>query len=240
VSQKTGHAHPSLVVFSNDNQSGKNAAKFDASEAEGAGFNVVYAKGSVPVTASDYTPYVQQWLTAAGGKTPDAMACYIAAQCVPIWGALKAAGYKGTFFDTLGSVSLLAGPMAGTVTSSFYNTATNAGLTQMQSDIQAFKPGTPLVAYSNVPAYFAADMFIQALKKVGKNITPQSVQQALANQTWSIPGLVGPLTYPASTAVPTPACSELLLDASASAGFQTLEPYTCSSKQYSVDPKFTG
>ena len=30
--------------------------------------NVVYAKGSVPITTSDYTPYVQAWLTADGGK----------------------------------------------------------------------------------------------------------------------------------------------------------------------------
>ena len=229
-----------MVIFSNDNQSGQNATKFNASEAEGAGFDVVYAKGSVPVTASDYTPYVQQWLTAAHGKAPDVIACLVAAQCIPIWSAVKAAGYKGTFFDTLGQVTILAGPMAGTVTSNFYDTTASAALSQMQNDIQAFKPGTPLVAYSNVPAYFAADMFIQALKKVGRNITPQSVQQALANQTWSIPGLVGPLTYPASTATPTPACSELLLDVSAATGFRDLEPYTCSRTQYPVDHKFTG
>lgn len=240
VNQKSGNAHPTMVLFSNDNQSGKNSVKFDASEAQGAGFNVVYAKGSVPITTSDYTPYVQQWLTAAGGKAPDIIACYIAAQCIPIWTAVKAAGYKGTFFDTLGAVGVLAGPLAGTVTSNFYNTSPNAGLTQMQQDFQSFKPGTQLVSYSNVPAYFAADMFVQALKKVGKNITPQSVQQALDNQTWSIPNLVGPIIYPESTAVPTPACSEILLDVSAAAGFQTQEPYVCSSKHYSIDPKFTG
>ena len=240
VSQKIGNSHPTMVLFSNDNQSGKNSVKFDASEAQGAGFDVVYAKGSVPVATSDYTPYVQQWLTAAGGKSPDVIACYIAAQCIPIWSAVKAAGYKGTFFDTLGAVSVLAGPMAGTVTSNFYSTAGGAALIQMQRDIQSFKPGTQLVSYSNVPAYFAADMFIQALKKVGRNINPRSVQHALDNQSWSITGLVGPIVYPESTAVPTPACSEVLLDVSATAGFQSVEPYTCSSKHYGVDPKFTG
>jgi branched-chain amino acid transport system substrate-binding protein len=240
VTQKTGNSHPTMVLFSNDNQSGKNSVKFDASEAQGAGFDVVYAKGSVPATTSDYTPYVQQWLTAAGGKSPDIIACYLAAQCVSIWSAVKAAGYKGTFFDTLGAVSVLAGPMAGTVTSNFYDTAGGTALTQMQRDIQSFKPGTQLVSYSNVPAYFAADMFIQALKKVGKNINPQSVQHALDNQSWTIPGLVGPIVYPESTAVSTPACSEILLDVSATTGFQLVEPYSCSSKHYGIDPKFTG
>jgi hypothetical protein len=55
---------PSIVLFSNDNQSGQNSTKFAATSAAGAGFDVVYAKGTVPLTTSDYTPYVQAWLTA--------------------------------------------------------------------------------------------------------------------------------------------------------------------------------
>jgi hypothetical protein len=239
VSGKTGKPHPSIVLFSGDSQSGKNV-RFDASEAEGVGFDVVYAKGSVQVPTSDYTPYVQEWLTAAGGSQPDVIACFMAAQCIPIWQALKAARYRGAYFHTLGDVAVLAKSMAGTLTAASYDTAPNPALTQMQDDLDAVAPGTKPVGYANVPAYFAADMFIQALKQVGRDITPEAVQQALAHITWQIPGLVGPVQYPQSTAVATPSCGELLAAASDGSGYQILEPYACSYKTYAVDPRFTG
>jgi len=92
--------------------------------------------------------------------------------------------------------------------------------------------------------YFAADMFIQALKTVvkksgAKGITPEAVQKVLATQTWQINGLVGPIKYPASTVVSTPACGELITS-SGTAPWTVIYPYACSSKQFKIDPKFTG
>jgi ABC-type branched-subunit amino acid transport system substrate-binding protein len=51
------------------------------------------------------------------------------------------------------------------------------------------------VSATNAYAYFSADMFIEAIKNVEGDITPESVQQALANQTWEIEGFVGPVEY---------------------------------------------
>ena len=238
-SQKTGKAHPSIVIFSNDNASGKDV-RFQASAAQGAGFNVVYAKGSVPVVTSDYSPYAQTWMTADGGKPPDAIACELATQCIPIWSAVKAAGFQGVYYQSLGPVGALAKALAGTVTLAGYNTAPNPGLTQLEADLQAFKPGTAPLGYSNVPAYFAADMFIQALKKVGTDVTPAAVQKALSTITWGISGLVGPTQYPASTVVATPLCQETLLDLPDGSGYQIVVPNNCSTTTYPIDPKFTG
>jgi hypothetical protein len=123
-------------------------------------------------------------MSAANGKQPDAIECLLTTQCVAVWQALKAVGFTGTFYDNIGDVGALAAELAGTVTANFYNTAPNSGLTQMQNDMNTFKPGTQLVGYSNVPGYFAADMFIQAVKKVRNDITPETVQKALATQTW--------------------------------------------------------
>jgi ABC-type branched-subunit amino acid transport system substrate-binding protein len=232
ISAKTGKTNPTAVLFSNDDQSGANSTRLDAVAATGAGFKVVYAQGTVPMVVSDYTPYVQQWFSADGGKQPDVLVCLLAVQCVGVWEAVKAEGFTGTFFSTLGGVAALAKAFSGTVTESIYNTQPNPGLTQMEADLQAFKPGTQPVGYSNVPAYFAADMFIQALKKVGRDITPRAVQQALATQTWSIPGLVGPTDYPASTVGASPACSELLLDDGTN--YNIVEPYACSTKTFPV------
>jgi ABC-type branched-subunit amino acid transport system substrate-binding protein len=240
VSTKTGKQHPSIALFSADDQSGKDATRFNASAAQGAGFNVVYAKGAFPTTTTDYSPYVQQWLSSDGGKAPDAIDCLAATQCIQTFQATKAAGYQGVFYTPLGNIDALAKAMAGSFTASFYNTAPNTGLSQMQADFQAFKPGTTLTGYSNVPAYFAADMFIQAVKKVGSNVTPQAVQKALSTISWQIPGLVGPINYPASSAVPTPACTEVLGAAPDGSGYQILEPYSCTNHPLPINPKFTG
>jgi ABC-type branched-subunit amino acid transport system substrate-binding protein len=223
---------PSIVLFSNDNQSGQNSTKFAATSATGAGFDVVYAKGVVPLTTSDYTPYVQAWLTADGGKQPDAINCLLAAQCIPIVSAIKAAGYTGTLITPLYTDVLLK-PLAGTIAYAAYNAAPNAGLTQLEKDLDAIESGTK-VTTANAAAYFAADKLIAAVKKVGKaKLTPEAVQAALAKQTWEIKGFAGPNKYPASTVVSSPACTTVLEDTDGSA-WKVVVPYGCSSKTFKV------
>jgi ABC-type branched-subunit amino acid transport system substrate-binding protein len=228
---KTATAHPSFLSFSSDTQSGESAADLNSVAARGAGFKVVYSKGVLPATVSDYTPYVDQWMTADNGKPPQVIECLLSTQCINAWQALQAVGYKGIYYDTLGGSSALAKTLAGTVTADFYNSAPNPGLTQMQNAMNAISPNTQLVGYSNVPGYFAASMFVQALEKAGAKDTPQAIQKALATQTWQIKGLVGPTQYPASTVIPTPTCLELLGD-STGTGFTVLDPYTCSYKSF--------
>jgi ABC-type branched-subunit amino acid transport system substrate-binding protein len=231
---KTGTAHPTFLSFSADTQSGQSAADLNAIAAKGTGFKVAYSKGVLPTTVSDYTPYVDQWMTANHGKPPQVIDCLLTTQCINAWQALKAVGYTGIFYDNLGGITALQKSLAGTVTANFYNSTPNAGLTQMQNAMNAISPNTQLVGYSNVPGYFGASMFVQALKKVGNNDTPQAVQKALATQTWQIPGLVGPTKYPASTVIPTPACLELLGANSDGSGYTLLAPYSCTSKSYKV------
>ena len=84
----------------------------------------------------------------------------------------------------------------------------------MQADFTAAgAPAKPPIFSETT--YFAADMFIQAVKKVvtkdgTKGVTPEAVQKVLSTMTWEIKGLVGPTKYPASTAVSTPSCGELI------------------------------
>jgi branched-chain amino acid transport system substrate-binding protein len=231
VSEKTGDDEPSIALISQDNQSGQSSTRFQRAAAEGAGFDVVYAEAVVPIATSDYTPYVQEWLSADDGEQPDAMYCLLSVQCLEIWPALQAAGYEGTLQTPLYS-ELLVEPLAGTVAVSFYNVEPNEGLTQMQEDLEAFEPGTAISA-TNAPAYFAADMFIQALKEVGTDLTPEAVQEALANQTWEIEGFVGPVEYPASTVASTPSCNSLL--ESDGTEWTVVVPYDCSDVQHPVE-----
>ena len=53
-------------------------------------------------------------------------------------------------------------------------------------------------------------MFIQILKKVGPDLTPQRFQQVAGTITYSIPGVVGPTYYPQGYQVGPP-CSEELV-----------------------------
>jgi branched-chain amino acid transport system substrate-binding protein len=231
VKEKTGKDHPTIVLFSADNESGHNTTRFQKVAAEGAGFDVVYSEGVIPLTTSDYTPYVQDWMTADGGDAPDAINCLISIQCLDIWAAVKAAGFEGTFQTPLFS-DLLLQPLEGTVASAFYNNEPNDGLRQMEEDLHALDPDAEVSA-TNAFAYFAADMFIQAVKQVAPDITTESVQHALATQTWQIEDFVGPVTYPDSTVAPTPSCNSLLQDDGTK--WSVVVPYDCSDTQYEVE-----
>ena len=234
ISKKTGKKHPTIVLFSNDNESGKSSVRSAATSAAGAGFKVLSAKPNVPMTTTDYSPYVSDWLTANNGKQPDSISCLLSTQCAPIWTQLQAAGFTGTYWTPLG-LDLFAKPLEGTIGLAFYNTEPNPGLTQMNKDLDAARNGKPLGIFSQ-QAYFAADMFIEGLKKLGKNITPEGLQKVLSTQTWQIKGLVGPVKYPASTVTSTPYCAGLTL--SDGTKWNVVEPYTCSTKHFPINPKF--
>jgi ABC-type branched-subunit amino acid transport system substrate-binding protein len=244
VSKKTGKQHPSVVLINNDTATGKSNAITIASQMSGDGFNMVSVRADLPSTVSDFTPFIQRWIKADSGKQPDMIVCAGGVQCLQINTALKAIGFTGTYFTAFGPLSAIAKALAGSITIAFYNTEPSAGLTQLKSDFDAFKPGTALNPLSNVPAYFGADMFIEgvkaAIKAHGKSyLSPETVQQALSSITWQIDGAVGPVTYPASTVIPTPNCTELLTD-NADGSFTVVQPYTCNTTSFKQDPKFGG
>ena len=56
--------------------------------------------------------------------------------------------------------------------------------------------------------YFAADMFIQALKKAGKSPTQQTIQKAAAKMTYEVKNVIGPVKYPAAFTQGSP-CAQL-------------------------------
>ena len=127
VKAKTGSSHPTDAIFSGDVASGATSVKLATVSAKGAGFRVVYAKANLPVAASDYTPYVQQLMTANHGKQPQAISCQGTTQCPPMWTALKNAGYVGSYWSPLGPVAALTTSMQGTVTLASYNVSPERG-----------------------------------------------------------------------------------------------------------------
>jgi len=106
---------------------------------------------------------------------------------------------------------------------------------QMQKDVDAIKPDTP-IGSAVFAGYVSADFFIQALKKAGANPTPEKVQAAAAKMTFQVKGLIGPTKYPDSHVIPTPQCGALM--ASDGKAVTVAAPYECSSQTYPVQPKF--
>ncbi|MDQ1434440.1 MAG: branched-chain amino acid transport system substrate-binding protein [Actinomycetota bacterium] len=237
--QATGKDHPTVALFSSDTPSGQNAAKFDEPPYAGAGFDVVFAKGIVPPPpVSDYTPYVQQLLHSNKGGAPDAIVCLLTTDCIPMYGLLQANKYPGLFISALYSDLVLTSMKGSAVFTVFAPlsdpTAANA---RLKADIKAVKASQAPDLGSAV-GYFAADMFIQAVKNLvqakGKSyISPENVQQAAAHMTWEIKGQIGPVKYPASTVIPTPACTAVVVDADG-AHWKTVVPYSCSYKTFAV------
>ena len=238
VRAKTGSAHPTMALFSNDAASGASSVAYATVEARGAGFKVVYNKAKVPITASDYTPYVQQILTSNDGRPPQAIGCQLTAQCIPMWTALKNAGYTGSYWTPLGAIAALDSTMQGTVTIASFNNEPSPGLTAMQNAMNAVVPGTQLTSYSNVPSYLDTAMFATAVHIVQAKkqaITPENVRKVLSTIKWGIPGLVGPIQYPASSLAATPYCTEFL--AYTGGTTKMVYPYSCSTKTFKVTPQ---
>jgi ABC-type branched-subunit amino acid transport system substrate-binding protein len=240
VKEQTGKEHPTLAVFGNESESGKNAVKFQSIAYKGAGYDVVAELTRMPLPpVPDFTPYAQDILTSDDGGAPDVVLCLLSTECLSIWDLVKANGYNGIFISSLYS-NFLTKPLAGSLANvpSVPSDATGApGLDQMKKDLDAYKPGTSdRIDTATIAGYASTDMFIQALKTVAKkgksNITPANVQKAAAKQTWQIKGLAGPTTYPQSTVSPYPTCTALAK--SDGTTWTTVEPFACSKKQYPV------
>jgi ABC-type branched-subunit amino acid transport system substrate-binding protein len=230
----TGSQHPTLLSFTEDTASGQAGEKQAKTAAEGTGFTVIEGQ-NLPTNATDFTPYIQSWLTAANGKPPDVIDCESGIQCVSVYTQLRAAGYKGVYHSYNYAPALMK-TLAGSVVGVLYNVLPNAGLTQMNKDLQTYQPKAQFTS-GVAAAYFSAAMFAEAAKTVvdqqGKSaLTPAAVQKVLSHINFQIPGLVGPVDYPPSTVSPVPFCQGLLMDTPTK--YVSLEPYTCPTKTYPV------
>jgi ABC-type branched-subunit amino acid transport system substrate-binding protein len=231
VTKLTGKKTPTAALFSGDASNGAETVRNLSVSAEGEGFKVVYAKSNLPQTVTDYSPYVQQWITSDNGGPPDMITCLATTQCVSVIPALRAAGYKGVIQSPLFDDRVVS-VLKDTITLAFFNTDTSVpAYQQMRKDFDAIDPKSTFTLGSTA-AYFAADMFIQALKAVGTNITPENVRQALLHQNWEISNLAGPTKYPESGILPTPSCSELVY--SDGTKFNIVVPWACNPNQYSL------
>jgi ABC-type branched-subunit amino acid transport system substrate-binding protein len=99
----------------------------------------------------------------------------------------------------------------------------NPNIQKVVDSIQKQDPSATL-SLGTLAAYFAADMFIQALKAAGKTPTTSSIQKAASKMTYQIKDVIGPTTYPAAYSLGT-SCAQLAK--SDGAAFSVVVAYGC-------------
>jgi branched-chain amino acid transport system substrate-binding protein len=224
-----GSKGKTAAVIAEDLDTGKTGAIVIGSQAKMAGFKVVYQKNPIPANPppGDYSPYVQALMTSNAGKPPDVIFVTTAfSNVLGLSKALITAGYQGLLTNAVAyDPRLVAGVKGQTVFTQFDipEDTSNATMQQITTNIKAVAGGAP-ITQGTLAAYFSADAFVAALKKAGKNLTPEGMAKAMGSMTYQVPGIVGPTKYPVAQTQGAP-CG--LLTQSDGTKYTIAVPYSC-------------
>ncbi len=222
--------NPTAVLFTEDTPSGQFVLGSLAAGAKSAGFSVVSAASSLPVPAGgDYAPLAASAVRANAGAPPDAV--FVSGSYSNVVGmkrALAGAGFSGLFTDAIEYdpelVAAASGSWVFVQSAAVEASATNPAMQQLVTDVRAQSPDVA-IDQSVLAGYWSADLFVEALRRAGRNLTVTRLLRA-ANRsfTYRVPDTVGPVTFPAAHDAPTP-CGTLV--ESDGAAFAVQAPYTC-------------
>jgi ABC-type branched-subunit amino acid transport system substrate-binding protein len=217
------------AFIAQENDSGAVGLIAGVASAKAAGMKVVYQKASLPFPTppADYTPYVTQLMTSNNGKPPDVV--FVVTQAgvtIGLGKALNEAGYTGIQTNAALYDPRAAAVAKGETVYTQFNVPEDTANANMQHVVTSLKSalGSKPITQTALSGYFGADMFIQALKKAGKNPTSQSIQKAASTMTYQIKGVVGPTKYPKSMTLSSPCATLTVSDGT---GYKIVAPYKC-------------
>ncbi|MFA5885867.1 MAG: ABC transporter substrate-binding protein [Acidimicrobiia bacterium] len=227
---KGGAKGKAAAVIADNNDSGKSGVEVISATAEAVGMKVTYRQAALPpppATVTDYSPYVQAIMTSNGGQPPDVVFLVVAQSNVFGLGrALAQAGFKGIQTNAVSYAPQLTSLANGW--SAFTQFATpESSSTNMQKIVATLNAGgieTKDIGQPALGGYFAADQFVQILKKVGKNLTPERFQKVAAKFKYEIPDVIGPTYYPAGFKAGAP-CGQLAT--SNGTAWSVTAPFAC-------------
>jgi ABC-type branched-subunit amino acid transport system substrate-binding protein len=215
--EQQGAEGKTAAVLAEDNDSGKSGVKVIAATAEAVDMKVVYEKATLPAAeggtpVSDFSPYINDIMTSNDGEQPDVVFAVISQNnLIPFAPALDAAGFDGLQTNAVLYSPQAAGIVNGDfVLTQFATPEAAADTPAVQTFVDAIEATAPdeVINQPTIAGYIAADMFIAAVKKAGKNPTPASIQKAAAKMTYGLKGFVGPTKYPKGFKAGTP-CGQL-------------------------------
>ncbi|MFL6243781.1 MAG: ABC transporter substrate-binding protein, partial [Acidimicrobiia bacterium] len=174
------------AVIAEDNDSGKAGVKVITASAKAGGFKVVYNKNPIPplpATVSDYTPFANEIMSSNKGKPPDVVFLTLAVNNVNgLQNKLLELGYQGVLTNAVGYDPRIAAQYVGSSVFIQFNAFESAqqGNTAMQQIIDEIKAvkSDQILTQPVLAGYLSADMFIQMLKKTGRNLTEERFLRA--------------------------------------------------------------
>lgn len=198
-----------VAVQSFDNEAGRASKIQVEATLKAAGIDVVYSDAKIPTTdVADFTPFVQKIMTSADGDAPDAVLMMTQfTNSIGLTGALKAAGYEGatmnyvTYTPELLDSKQVADSLDGTyvlaklLPQEFGGTA----IEQMKEDLKAIGEDEEIGTFTSV-GYWSADVTIQMLEKVGRDLTPETFDEVINGgfiyEPQGEPFGIGPVEFP--------------------------------------------
>jgi branched-chain amino acid transport system substrate-binding protein len=197
------------AVITEDNDSGASGLRTISTSAKAAGFKVVYSKNPVPpapATVSDYTPFANEIMSSNNGRPPDVVFLTMAVNNVTgLQNKLLELGYQGVLTNPVGYDPRLATGFVGSSVFIQFNAFESAqeGNTAMQriiEEVRAVK-SDQMLTQPVLAGYLSADMFVQMLKKTGKNLTEtRFLRAANRNFKYELKDVVGQIRFPAGHA----------------------------------------
>lgn len=226
----TGSKGRSVAIVTEGTPSGQYDLSALSAAATSVRFRVAYAQASLGTPATpDYDAVAKQVMTSNRGTMPDAV--FVVGGTSNVLGmqqALTANGFLGLFTNQIEySPNLVAPAVSAIVLTQTAPTETandNPAMQQLVADVQKVAPDQP-IDQSVIAGYWSADLFVAAVKRAGRQLTPARVVQAANTKfTYEVPDTVGPTTFPAAHSVPTP-CGALV--SSNGTAYAVKVPYTC-------------
>jgi branched-chain amino acid transport system substrate-binding protein len=207
LGQKDGTGK-TVAMISEDSTSGTFGIKVIEAAFVADKWKVTYAKASMPAGSptTDYSPYAQAILTSNGGKAPDVVFHVTTApNVVGLSAALSNAGFKGpqenavtyapSYLSSPASAKALEGGYVFIQYGSFQgNSDANK---QMLADVKKADPSQTELTQDIAIGYYSADIFLNGLKKTGKNLTRANFIKAINDgQDYEVEGGLGKISFP--------------------------------------------
>jgi hypothetical protein len=224
-----GGTGKAVAVVTESSPSGRYQLASLRAGAESIGLRVVDGEASLGVPAApDDDAVVGKVITSDNGGAPAAV--FVVGGASSVFGmqaALARAGYEGIFTNQLeyapDLVSSATGALVFTQTAPVESATGNPALQQLVADVHRIAPQQP-VDQSVAAGYWAADLFLAALQKAGRKLTPRRLADAANRFTYRVDETVGPTTFPAAHTEPTPCGALVTSDGTA---FSVKMPYSC-------------
>lgn len=213
-----GSADKTIAFMGEDMDASRGGLALLVASVKDKGFKVVLEDSSLPAppdVMGDPSPFTSKLLKAADGNAPDVIYLISTLSGTKLANALLTSGYKGMIVTPSYSPLLLSVP-------GYNGTWVNTQLgmdpalpanAKMLESVHALKPDLKLnLAVS--AGYWAADMFIKALEKTGKDLTVEKLLATLngGDFTYEVTDVVGRSEWPANhdQSVPCSALTEVV------------------------------